>query len=253
MQGFCPISVEDYDMLQAFFRRLCSLLLPRYACSYKITLPQPANFLGLIYSRLSESAIKDLLRLNMVGFTENRIKVEMSSGPDYPKMQLIVTEFVPSNREFLSLTFVEKAATGDDHEFAHSYAPPLGVCDTVKQNLEKICLSHMKSIITQSRSLGEIIHGDTSVISWKAFEAVNRYRKHSSGTGGNVRTLDMKPYMRLIAYLSENPAAEGMHALCDALLHGSYHYLHQHIGRRSCHETPRPYIATIHLETHINI
>jgi hypothetical protein len=179
------------------------LLLPRYACSYGVTLPQPANLLGLIYSRLSESAIKDLLRKNMVGFTENRIKVEMSSGPDYPKMHLIVTEFVPSNREFLSLTYVEKAAAGDDHKFAHSYAPPLGVYDTVKQNLEKNCLSHMKSIITQSRSLGELLHGDTSVISWKAFEAVNRYRKHSSGTGGNVRTLGVKPYMRLIVSFRE--------------------------------------------------
>lgn len=171
------------------------MLLPWYACSYRVTLRQPAYLLGLICSHLSESAIKDLLRMNTVGFTENRIRVEMSSGPDYPKMQLTVTEFVPSNREFLSLKYVGKAAAGDDHEFAPSYAPPLGVYDTEKQDLEKNCLSHVKSIIMQRRSPGEFLLGDTSLISWKAFEAVNEYRKHSSGTGENVSTLDMKSYM----------------------------------------------------------
>jgi hypothetical protein len=61
----------------------------------------------------------------------------------------------------------------------YSYAPPLDLYNTEVDYLRYICLDYIKSIISQERDPKEIIWGDISIISWKVFEAVNRYRKSS--------------------------------------------------------------------------
>jgi hypothetical protein len=103
----------------------------------------------------------------------------MSSGAAYPVMALTVYEFVPSNREFLKLSYVRSSSRRDLQVFECSYAPPLGLYGADVDHLKHICLDHIKSIISQERDPGEFTRGDTSIISWKVFEAVNRYRKSS--------------------------------------------------------------------------
>lgn len=109
----------------------------------------------------------------------------MSSGPDYPKINLIVTEFRPLNVEFLAFNVVGpgEGTDGECQRFTPSYAPPFGLHDTSPEDLKSMCLNHIKSIIKQERDVGEANHGDISIISWKVFEAVNRYRRSSGGTG----------------------------------------------------------------------
>ncbi len=189
-----------------------------------------SNLLDLIYSRLGESAIAELLRTNVVGFTSNKIRVEMSSGPGYPKILLMATEFVPSNREFLSLSYVAHVATADYPRFLPSYAPPLGVYGTGKIDLKKLCLSHINSIIEQGHSPTECELGDTSRISWKVFDAVNRYRKLRSRTGGNVSILDCKRKQGLIVYILGRLTADRLHAACDTSLHEPNDYFHPDVS-----------------------
>jgi hypothetical protein len=140
----------------------------------------------LVYSRLSESAIADVVRKNVIGFTTNVIAVEMSSGPEYAKLELFAIEFVPSNRDFLCVSYVEQASTNQSYSFASSYAPPLGVSATEIDRLRLLCLNHISSVDKQGRSCGELEWGHTSKISWKVLKAINQYRELSSGTSGQV-------------------------------------------------------------------
>lgn len=143
----------------------------------------------LVYPRLSESIIGVLVRNNIIGFIANSMLLEMSSGLEYPTNQVVVAEFVPSNRQFLSLSYVKQAICGDQYEFAASYAPPWGLYGPGTDFLKNTCLNHITSIIEQSQSLGECALGDTSIILWELYEAVNHYRISSRGIGEEVSTL----------------------------------------------------------------
>jgi hypothetical protein len=120
-------------------------------------------------------------------FTNNVIEIEMSSGPNYPKMRLKVTEFLPLNQDILALNLVaSKEDTADQClKFIPSYAPPFGLHHVSAKELRNICLEHIKAIIERERDIGEVDQGDISIITWKAFEAANRYRI-SIGRNGNV-------------------------------------------------------------------
>lgn len=110
----------------------------------------------------------------------------MSSGPAYPAMVLTVYEFVPSNPVILMLSYVENGSSNDCKKFSRSYAPPVGLFGPELSHLKHICLKHIKSVISQERDPGECTLGDTSIMSWKVFEAVNRYRKSSMKPEKNV-------------------------------------------------------------------
>jgi hypothetical protein len=123
-------------------------------------------------------------------FTNKVIEIDMSSGPTYPKMRLTATEFRPLNQEILALNLVasKEDTDGQCFKFIPSYAPPFGLDRVSAKELRKICLEHIKAIIEKERDVGEADQGDISIISWKAFEAVNRYRR-SIGHNGNVSCL----------------------------------------------------------------
>jgi hypothetical protein len=120
-------------------------------------------------------------------FTKNVMEIEMLSGPNYPKIHLRVTEFRPLNQEILALNLVaSKENTADQcNKYIPSYAPPFGLCDVSAKELRSICLEHIKAIIEEERDIGEADQGDISIITWKAFEVLNRYRR-SIGRNGNV-------------------------------------------------------------------
>ena len=123
-------------------------------------------------------------------FTNNVIEIDMLSGPTYPKMRLTATEFRPLNQKILALKLVASKADTDGQclKFIPSYAPPFGLYCVRAEELRHICLEHIKAIIEKERDVGEADQGDISIISWKAFEAVNRYRR-SIGRNGNVSSL----------------------------------------------------------------
>ena len=120
-------------------------------------------------------------------FTNNIIEIEMSSGPNYAKMRLKATEFRPLNQDILVLNLVaSKEDTANQClKFIPSYAPPFGLYCVSAEELRNICLEHINAIIEKERDVGEADQGDISIISWKAFEAANRYRR-SIGRNGNV-------------------------------------------------------------------
>jgi hypothetical protein len=122
-----------------------------------------------------------LIKDNSRGFTDNKIEIEISSGPDYPPIRLTVCEFVPKNREFLFLKYVETTNdTGKKcYKFTESFAPPLGLDRDDLVDLREKCKSHVSSIIDRERDIGEATRGDTSMLSWEVFEAINRYRRSS--------------------------------------------------------------------------
>jgi hypothetical protein len=188
MQQPSPVSVQDRYSSQRFFSRLCFSLLPWYAYSF-ISLQYPANWPDVVYSRLSKSAIEYFFCKNMLGFTDNKIEVEMSSGPAYPTIKLVVHEFVPSNREFLSLSYVKQGLAGAWQKFAPSYAPPLGLYSTEGSALRNACLRYIMSVTKQDRDGRECTLGDTSTISWNVLSAVNRYQRSITGTEDVVSTL----------------------------------------------------------------
>jgi hypothetical protein len=103
----------------------------------------------------------------------------MSSGPTYKPIKVLVYEFVPSKQDFLRLSYVKNSSRNDSPEFAPSYAPPLGLYNPSVKTLREKCLIHIDSIISEERNPGEFSCGDTSIISWRAFEAVNLYRRTS--------------------------------------------------------------------------
>jgi hypothetical protein len=121
----------------------------------------------------------------------------MSSGPDYPVIRLTATEFLSLNHEFLAINYVipNKDTDGQCQKFTRSYAPPIGLFGIRPEDLRSKCSDHIRSIISQERDVGEAKYGDISMISWKAFEAVNRYRRSSPG-GGNV-SRPMKIFQKL--------------------------------------------------------
>jgi hypothetical protein len=109
------------------------------------------------------------------------MEIEISSGPDYPPIRLTVHEFLPKNLEFLYLKYVgtTNGAGEKCHKFTESFAPPLGIDGDYLVDLRKKCKSHVNSIIDQERDIGEATRGDTSMLSWEIFEAINRYRRSS--------------------------------------------------------------------------
>src|SRR5450432_1460977 len=115
------------------------------------------------------------MAIDGLNFTPNKIQVALSSGPTYPKIYLTAHEFSTSNAEDLALDYV-----GTDekcHKFTRSYAPPWALYKVDRKTLKEVCFKHVKGIINLERDIGEATMGDTSMLSWEVFEALNRYRR----------------------------------------------------------------------------
>jgi hypothetical protein len=163
---------EHWQILRICYSPVCFL-----RCDSGIYLTNPADH---VTSRYSEETINSLIKNNVV-FTENKIIVEMLSGLDYPTITLTATVFQCLNPDFLVLDYVIPNKDGSDQcqTFTKSYAPPIGLHEIRPDDLRTVCLKHIESIISQKRDIGEVNHGDISMITLKSFEAVNSYRKTS--------------------------------------------------------------------------
>jgi len=145
---------------------------------------------------LSEEAVTAFIDMNAV-FTNNTIEVEMSSGPQYPIIYLRVTEFRPLKHEVLSFDYLGPSTSAgyQSQSITTSYSPPLGLYKISRKELRLVCLNHIKAIIEQDRQVGEVTEGDISIISWRVFETVNRYRKSSGGNGNVSHSSQLSMYM----------------------------------------------------------
>lgn len=169
-------------------------------------------------------------------FTSNTIEIEISSGPNYPKIRLRVNEFRPLNQETLALDLVAPKEDGDEQcfKFIQSYAPPLGLDATGGNDLRSLCLEHIKFIIERERDIGEADHGDISIISWKVFEAVNRYRRSNRANCNVSYSICVRfIFIYQLTIYEESSSKEGCNAPCNALLHEPYYYLHERVCRES--------------------
>lgn len=102
----------------------------------------------------------------------------MLSGPKYPVIRLMASEFVPLNNDIIALNCLVPKTGGGNQELTQSYAPPIGLHNINPGELGAVCRTHIRSIIKlEQRHAGEYTDGDISKFSWLAFEAVNRYRK----------------------------------------------------------------------------
>jgi len=133
----------------------------------------------------------------IAGFTDNLIEVEMSSGPHYPIMHLTANEFKPLKHEVPSLDYLGPSTRAGDQSqsITISYSLPIGLYKNSRKDLRVMCLNHIKSIIEQDRHVGEVTEGDISIISWRVFEAVNRYRKSSGGNGNVSHSSQLSMYI----------------------------------------------------------
>lgn len=118
----------------------------------------------------------------MTGFTNNKIEIEISSGPTYPLIRLAVHEFFPKDHTFLALPQLVTDETSNESRIIASYAPPLGLNEPANINATKLkCLEHINLMIKSERNAGEVEYGETSQISWRVLEAVSQYQRASPG------------------------------------------------------------------------
>jgi hypothetical protein len=109
----------------------------------------------------------------------------MSSGPRYPAIHLTAYEFRPLSRESLALEYIvpSMSASNQRQWSTKFYSLPIGLNENNRKDLRGVCVNHIRSIIEQEQHADEVTEGDISIISWRIFEAVNRYRRSSRGNG----------------------------------------------------------------------
>lgn len=119
-----------------------------------------------------------------MGFTDNKIEVQMSSGPDHPPITMIVYEFIPANRQFLALYHAPSNNNDPMPNLEKVYAPPFGLVENNDTNkLRESCREHIKTMIKYSRASQKAAFG---TLSYEIYESVNHYRQ-SKRLLGNVR------------------------------------------------------------------
>jgi hypothetical protein len=123
----------------------------------------------------------------VTGFTNNKIEIEISSGPTYPLIRLAVHEFLPKDDTFLALPQLVTDETSNESRIIASYAPPLGLNEPTNIDATKLkCFEHINLMIKSERNAGEVEYGETSQISWRVLEAVSQYQRASPGVRSSL-------------------------------------------------------------------
>jgi hypothetical protein len=122
------------------------------------------------------------------GFCDNKVAVNISSGPTYRPLSFWVHEFQPIDEEFLALSHIKTDEDGNlSSEFTRRYAPPFAIRPTGTEALRDKCLQHVKLIAKGPRSEGEVYYKDTSRVSWEILTAIYQYQRSTNvGTVGCI-------------------------------------------------------------------
>jgi hypothetical protein len=104
----------------------------------------------------------------------------MSTRSTYPPIPITVYEFIPLSRQSLQprrASLVEL----DDMPLQNTYldAPPLALLHYDPAEVKDKLSRHVKAVIEVPPDIGETISGETWIVSYKTFEAVNKYRRAS--------------------------------------------------------------------------
>jgi hypothetical protein len=98
-------------------------------------------------------------------------------GPAYPRIPVIVYEYVPRDRQLLQHKYVPSVGTDNvPKKYIASYAAPLALSYQDGSEIRKELTKHIKAVIKMPRDIGESTKGDVSMLSFRIYEAVNKYR-----------------------------------------------------------------------------
>ncbi len=176
-----------YDYIEFFFPRLYSP-----SRSLKILTHQHAS--EFVVARREPAAIEQVIKENIAGFTENKIRVEVSSGPAYPVINISVHEFLPKNldpnHDFLYMYHAPPNVNSPVSHLRRIYAPPFALPDNKDgSKLRDDCHEHIKAMTKHGRFSKDATNGSVAPVSLEVFEAVNKYRKSKRALGNVGRVI----------------------------------------------------------------
>ena len=173
--------------------------------------------------------VEKFVRDNVSGFYANKVAVQISSGPTYHPITLLVSEFQPADEDFLALSQIKTDMNGNlESVFTRQYAPPFALHPSAVSDLREKCLEHVELIAKRPRCTGELYHKHTSMISWDVFKVITQY--HRSVNVGMARSQILET---LLNHNGIGPAYRRRnHALYHALFHGTKSCFHGEICRR---------------------
>lgn len=120
--------------------------------------------------------VENLFRDNVSRLSDNRVQVQISSGPTYQPISIWVNEFRPINDEFLEVSHIKTGENGHpSSKFIRRYAPPYMLHQNEIKTLGDKCMEHVKLIAKNPRGKGELYFKYTSIVPWKVFNAIRRY------------------------------------------------------------------------------
>jgi len=104
----------------------------------------------------------------------------MSTRSTYPPIPITVYEFIPLSRQSLQPRHASLVEL-DDMLVQNTYlhAPPLALLHYDPAKIKDKLSRHVKAVIEVPPDIGETISGETWIVSYKTFEAVNKYRRAS--------------------------------------------------------------------------
>jgi hypothetical protein len=164
------------------------------------------------------------------GFCVNKVAVQISSGPTYQPITLLISEFQPADENFLALSQIKTGMDGNlESVFTHQYALPFALHPSAVSDLREKCLEHVELIAKRHRCTGELYHKHTSMISWDVFRVITQYHRSV-----NVCMTRSQIPETLLNDNGIGPAYRRRNrALCHALFHSTKSCFHGEICRRS--------------------
>lgn len=98
--------------------------------------------------------------------------VDMSTGSSHPTISLMVSEYLPPNKEFLGIADLTPGSNDHMPTFATVSSLQYGLRKYSIDKLEKKCLQHIEAISNWKHILG-----DTESLSWKLLRAICRFQE----------------------------------------------------------------------------
>lgn len=104
----------------------------------------------------------------------------MSTGSAHPPLAITVHEYIPPSCESLQPRHASLVKVDDIHlQNNCSDSPPLVLLRYDPAEVKDKLLRHVKAVIEIPPDISEAISGETWIVSYKTFEAVNKYRRAS--------------------------------------------------------------------------
>ena len=130
---------------------------------------------GLLSSHLRKPAIELLTYELIDGFVENDIEADLVFGHGDLPMKLVVTEFVPANRERLYVPAITSKADDQTPFFTNRHPLPVALRGKALVGLVDKCRTHIKYMVANQGDLSGLKPRKMSKLSKRLLGAVGRY------------------------------------------------------------------------------